>query len=74
MANFISLLIGAVLLIPALIAFIPLLGWLYWLIVPLAVIGLVVGLVSSSGRSGVKLNAVIIGVGLFRLVIFGGVL
>ena len=74
MANLISLLIGAVLLIPALIAFVPLLGWLYWIIVPLAVVGLLIGLVSSSGRGGVKLNAVIVGVGLFRLAIFGGIL
>jgi len=74
MANLISLIIGLLLLIPALIAFVPLFGWLYWFIVPLAVLGLVVGLVSSGGRAGVKLNTVIVAVGLFRLFVFGGFL
>ena len=39
MFNLISLGIGAVTLVMALIAFVPLLGWANWLIVPLAVVG-----------------------------------
>jgi len=39
MFNIVSLIIGFVALILAVIAFIPLLGWANWLIIPLAVIG-----------------------------------
>ena len=74
MFNLVSVLIGAVLLVPTLIAFVPLLGWLYWAIVPLALIGLVIGLFSGESRAGAKLNGVIVLIGLFRLTIFGGIL
>ena len=75
MFNFVSLVIGALLFIPALIAFVPLFGWMYWGIIPLAMIGLLVGLISGSdGRGGVRLNGLIILIGLFRLFIFGGII
>ena len=41
MFNLVSLIIGIVALICALVAFIPLLGWANWLIIPLAIIGAV---------------------------------
>ena len=41
MFNLVSLIIGFVALVLAVVAFIPLLGWANWLIIPLAVIGLV---------------------------------
>ena len=43
MLNLASLLIGVVALIFAVIAFLPLLGWANWLIIPLALIGAAVG-------------------------------
>ena len=48
MLNLVSLIIGAVALVLALIAFLPLLGWANWLIIPLAIIGAVVGMASRS--------------------------
>ena len=39
MFNVVSLIIGFVALLCAVVAFIPLLGWLNWLIIPLALIG-----------------------------------
>ena len=45
MFNIVSLIIGAVALVLALIAFIPLLGWANWFIIPLAIIGAGVGMV-----------------------------
>jgi hypothetical protein len=39
MFNLVSLIIGAVALLFALIAFLPFLGWANWLIIPLAIIG-----------------------------------
>jgi hypothetical protein len=71
--NLVSLTIGAVALICAAIAFIPLLGWAYWLIIPLAVIGAGIGAVSSS-NTGRNLNLFVIVVGIVRLTIGGGFL
>lgn len=72
MLNLISLLIGVVALPCALVAFIPLLGWLNWFIIPLAVVGLALGAVSTS-TSGRNLNLVVIAVAALRLMIGGGI-
>ena len=72
MLNLISVLIGLVALVPALVAFLPLFGWLYWFILPIAVVGLGVG-VLSSGNAGRNLNLVVLVVGLARLVIGHGI-
>ena len=50
MLNLASLIIGIVALIFAVVAFLPLLGWANWLIVPLAVIGAAVGGVARQRR------------------------
>jgi hypothetical protein len=71
--NLVSLIIGAVALVCAAIAFIPLLGWANWLIIPLAVIGAGIGAVSSS-NTGRNLNLFVIVVGIVRLMIGGGIL
>ena len=73
MRNLISLLIGFVALILAAIAFIPLLGWANWAIIPLAVIGLGIG-ATSDKTAGRNLNIVVIVIGLIRLSIGGGIL
>lgn len=74
MLNIVSLIIGAVALVCALIAFVPLLGWLNWIIViPLAIIGAGVGVVSKSS-SGRNLNLFVIVVGVIRLMLGGGIL
>jgi hypothetical protein len=73
MFNLISLIIGAVALIFALIAFIPLLGWANWLIIPLAIIGAVVGMISR-GTAGRNLNLFVILIGVVRLMLGGGIL
>jgi hypothetical protein len=73
MLNIASLIIGFVALILAIIAFIPLLGWANWLIIPLAVIGAGVGMVSR-GTSGRNLNLFVIVIGVVRLMLGGGIL
>ena len=73
MRNTLSLLIGVAALILAIIAFIPLLGWANWAIIPLAVIGLAFG-VTSDKTSGRNLNLVVIGVGVLRLFLGGGII
>lgn len=73
MFNFVSLIIGLVALVCALIAFIPLLGWANWLIVPLAIVGAVVGMMSR-GTAGRNLNIFVIVIGIIRLILGGGIL
>jgi hypothetical protein len=73
MLNLVSLIIGGVALVCTAIAFIPLLGWANWLIIPLAVIGAGVGAVSGS-TTGRNLNLVVIVIGVLRLMLGGGIL
>ena len=71
MFNIASLIIGFVALLFAIIAFIPLLGWANWLIIPLAIIGAAVGMISRSS-AGRNLNLFVIVVGVVRLILGGG--
>ena len=73
MFNLVSIIIGFVALICALVAFIPLLGWANWLIIPLAIIGAVIGMLSR-GTAGRNLNLFVIVVGIVRLMLGGGIL
>ena len=73
MFNIVSLIIGFVALILAVVAFLPLLGWANWLIIPLAVIGAGVG-VLGKGTAGRNLNLFVIIVGIIRLMLGGGIL
>jgi hypothetical protein len=72
MLNLISIIIGIVALLFAVIAFIPLLGWANWLIVPLAIIGAAIGAMSS-GTAGRNLNLFVIIIGVVRLMLGGGI-
>jgi len=73
MLNVISLLIGAVALVLGILAFLPLLGWAYWLIIPIALVGLVVGMMSDR-NIGRNLNLVVIIIGMARLMLGGGLI
>lgn len=73
MFNIASLIIGFVALVCAIVAFLPLLGWLNWLIIPLAIIGAGVG-VLSRGTAGRNLNLLVIVIGVIRLMLGGGIL
>jgi hypothetical protein len=73
MLNLVSLLIGLVALLGAVIAFIPLLGWLYWIVIPIAVVGLALG-AASSHNAGRNLNLVVVIVGVIRLIIGHGII
>jgi len=73
MLNVASIFIGLVALILAIPAFIPFLGWANWVIIPIAVVGLALGAMSSR-TSGRNLNIVVIVVGVVRLMLGGGLL
>ena len=72
MLNLVSILIGLVTLAFGLVAFIPLLGWMNWLVIPIGIVGAAVGALSSSS-SGRNLNLVLIVIFAIRLSIGGGI-
>jgi hypothetical protein len=72
MFNIASLIVGFVALICAMVAFLPLLGWLNWLIIPLAIIGAGIGVISR-GTAGRNLNLLVILIGAIRLSLGGGI-
>jgi hypothetical protein len=73
MLNLVSLIIGVVALLCAAVAFLPLLGWANWLIIPLALIGAGVGAASQS-NAGRNLNLFVVVVGILRLMLGGGII
>jgi len=73
MLNLVSIVIGLVALVCAAIAFIPLLGWANWLIIPLALVGAGIG-AASAGTSGRNLNLFVVVVGILRLMLGGGII
>ena len=74
MSNLVSMVIGVVALVLAAVAFLPLLGWANWFILPLAVIGAGVGQLSSGSKAGRNLNLIVILLGVLRLMLGGGIL
>ena len=73
MFNVVSLIIGFVALVFAVIAFVPFLGWANWLIIPLAMIGALFGVISR-GTAGRNLNFFVIVIGVIRLILGHGIL
>jgi hypothetical protein len=72
MFNIASLLIGFVALGMAAFAFLPLLGWMNWLVIPVAIVGLGVGVISKR-RAGTNLNIAVIIICILRLMLGGGI-
>jgi hypothetical protein len=71
--NILSTIIGLMALAIALVGFIPLLGWLNWFVIPGAVVGLVLGLLSQK-TSGRNINLVVLALAMIRLALGGGIL
>ncbi|MGH8064550.1 MAG: hypothetical protein ACRERE_04800 [Candidatus Entotheonellia bacterium] len=71
--NVLSSIIGLMALSIALVGFIPLLGWLNWFVIPGAVVGLVLGLLSQK-TSGRNINLVVLALAMIRLALGGGIL
>ena len=68
-----SILIGLAALAGACVGFIPFLGWLNWLVIPLAAVGLVIGILSKK-PSGAAVNGFVMLFALLRLMLGGGIL
>ena len=71
MLNLVSIIIGLVALICAIPAFLPVLALAYYLIIPLAIIGALIGMASTS-NAGRNLNLFVIIIGVLRLMLTGG--
>jgi hypothetical protein len=74
----VSLIIGILVGIGLAIGFIPCLGWFNWFNIPLAIIGLILGIIAmtqgdNKGIAGFVICAIVIVLGLVRLVLGGGI-
>lgn len=72
MLNLVSIIIGLVALICAIPAFLPVLALAYYLIIPLAIIGALIGMASTS-NAGRNLNLFVIVIGVIRLMLGHGI-
>ena len=73
MANIIAFLVGLIALVLAIVGFIPLLGWLNWLIICIAGVGAAFGFISEK-NSGRNFCFVVMAICAFRLWIGGGII
>ena len=74
MGNLLAYIIGIISLIIVIPATIPLLGWANWIALPMIVIGVVLGQLSSSGKGGRNFCLVIGLIAIVRLSIGGGII
>ena len=73
MLNLVSILIGIVSLVIVIPATIPFLGWANWIALPLIVIGVIIGQLSSSD-GGRNFCLVVLLIAALRLMIGGGII
>ena len=73
MLNLVSIVVGVIALPVMLLGLIPLLGWLNYLVIPLAVLGAALGALSDS-NTGRNLNLIVMLVGFVRLWLGGFIL
>lgn len=69
----IGLILGILAALGMLLAFIPLLGWLNWINIPFAIVGLIFSAISKS-KGGTVLCAVAVIFGMIRLALGGGII
>ena len=71
MLNIVSIVIGLVALALAIPSTIPFLGWGNWFVLPIAVVGIGIGALSSS-NSGRNFCLIVFVIAVFRLMLGGG--
>ena len=71
MLNIFSVIIGLAALGGAMLGFLPFLGWMNWAVIPLALLGAGVGMLSRQD-GGRRLNLFVLVAGIIRLAIGGG--
>ncbi|SMF69448.1 hypothetical protein [Allosphingosinicella indica] len=73
MLNIASIIVGLIALLLAIPAFIPFLGLVNWLVLPIAAVGVALGAMSSR-NTGRNLNLVVFLIGAVRLSLGGGII
>jgi hypothetical protein len=73
MLNVISILIGLVALLLAIPSTIPLLGWGNWFVLPIAVVGAGIGMLSR-GNGGRNFCLIVFAIAVVRLMLGGGLI
>ena len=73
MLNVLSILVGIVALALAIPSAIPLLGWGNWLVLPIALVGIGLGALSSSNH-GRNFCLIVFAIAVIRLMIGGGII
>lgn len=73
MLNIISILIGIVTLIMAIVAFLPIVAITNWIIVPIAAVGAGIGALSEKNH-GRNLCVIVMILGIGRLILGGGII
>ena len=74
MGNIISFLLGLLSLVIVIPATIPFLGWANWLALPLIVIGIIVGQLSSTSKAGRNFCLIVLLIAVVRLSLGGGII
>lgn len=74
MGNIIAILLGILVLPIVILGTIPFLGWANWLALPLIVLGVVAGQLSSSGNAGRNFCLIVGLIAVVRLSLGGGIL
>ena len=72
MGNIIAFLLGLVSLLIVIPATIPFLGWANWFALPLIVLGVIAGQLSSSSKAGRNFCLVVLVIAALRLMLGGG--
>ena len=72
MGNIIAFILGIISLVIVIPATIPFLGWANWLALPLIVIGVIVGQLSSTSKAGRNFCLIVLAIAIVRLMLGGG--
>ena len=73
MGNILAFLLGLVSLVIVIPATIPFLGWANWLALPLIVMGVIVGQLSSASKAGRNFCLLVLVIAVIRLSLGGGI-
>lgn len=71
MLNIFSIIVGVVALLLGIVPFLPFFAWGYWIVIPIAIVGAVIGMLSSK-NTGRNLNLLLIVIFAIRLSLGGG--
>lgn len=74
MGNILAFILGLVSLVIVIPATIPFLGWANWLALPLIVMGVVVGQLSSTSKAGRNFCLIVLVIAVIRLSLGGGII